>query len=157
MSKDIGLGEDWVLGSRKGNVWVITRSLKSSTSVLRICILMTRTAQSRILSPNRASSPPATWQGPRHATRSLPHAASPRLDPVPVFTACLIPRKTSPARSGSGRLCRSWIGHPCRAPGSDRGDVCHPFMIPLLLTQVRSGQDGHCRAHRRQADSLALN
>ena len=63
LKADADLGEDWTLGSKKGNVWVIARSLKCSPSVLRIRILIILTAQSHILNPNKASRPPRHLAG----------------------------------------------------------------------------------------------
>lgn len=62
--EDIGLGKDSILGSRKGNVWVITHSLKYSTSVLRIYILIILMSQSYILNPSKTSGSNRHWQKP---------------------------------------------------------------------------------------------
>ena len=95
----VGRGKDGMIGSKKGNVWVITHSLNYSTSVLRICILIILMSQSYILNPSKTSSSSCRWQKPSDMeTCSLSHAAcvSP-LDLIPGSTDLFDSKKRAPA------------------------------------------------------------
>ena len=101
----VGRGKDGMLGSKKGNVWVITHSLNYSTSVLRIYILIILMSQSYILNPSKTSSSSCRWQKPSDMeTCSLSHAVcvSP-LDRIPGSIDLFDSKKRAPAWSPSGR------------------------------------------------------
>lgn len=137
VSKNMGLGKDWILGRRKGNVWVITHSLKSCTSVLRICILIILTVQSHILHPNKASHPPYGLAGAqRHADMfpftdsSSPFGSNPHLDRLfnPREEVCAWSwqglEEQDPQHCSSGhhsQRCASYLQHYlCRATGDNQ-------------------------------------